>query len=460
VDGTQFAAPSKQGYISSNISVLPSTLCLFFTVGDLQKIADPNAPPVPADRVMRRKLAICLAQLENEDVGLEAVHFEATSASGPISQVASLQRRWSRTYVGLTYSSYLADRLAIGASLNGVYTHANFAYDSSAILNKLGGGAVASTLSMSGGAHALDLTAIAGITYRASEVTTLGLSVRAPSFHILGSYDGTFGQSVSGNNADDATVTNASGSFFAPAPLRVATGIGFEWEKVKLEADAALVLPIANAMSTNVDATTSHLSGTGYEQTQTKASYIVPDHPVVNPALGMEYFVRQSFSFLGGVSGNFSTLDTLTPQPLVGNLVQAKESNLSASFGVGSYGNGKELLFGTQFDFGWGSATVANPYVIPNDWATVNTQRYTLMFVVSGATDLRSIEKAVEKVKNAVQTGDPNVPAPKTPDKPPTKPAPATTTPSKPTDDKPKDETTKPDKQGSDTGKDPDQAVP
>ncbi|MEO8799242.1 MAG: hypothetical protein ABI551_15235 [Polyangiaceae bacterium] len=453
VDTTQFAAPKNQVFITNNVSVLPSTLCLFFTLGDLQKIADPKAAPIPADRVMRRKLAICLAQLESEDVGLEAVHFESTSASGPISQVASLSRRWSRTYVGLTYSSYLTDRVAIGASLNGIYTHSRFGYDSSSILGKLGGGDVASSISMSGSAHALDLTAIAGVTYHASDVTTLGLSVRPPSLHVLGGYDGTFAQSSSGNGADDSTVTNASGSFFAPTPLRVAAGIGFEWEKVKLEADTALVLPIANAMSTNVDATTSHLSAAGYEQTTSKASFIVADHPVVNPALGMEYFVRRSFSFLGGVSASFSTLDTLTPQPTVGNLVQAKENDLAAAFGLGSYGEGKELLVGTQFQFGWGSTLVADPYVVPNQWATVNMQSYALMFVVSGATDLRSIERAVEKVKNAVETGDPNKAAPRTPDKTPT------VTTATPTPEKAAPERTAP-KEPEGSGKDPTQAVP
>lgn len=449
VDTAQFAAPKNQVFITNDFSVLPSTLCLFFTLGDLQKIADPNAPPVPADRVMRRKLAICLARLESEDVGLEAVHFESTSASGPISQVASLSRRWSRTYVGLTYSSYLSDRIALGASLDGIYTHSKFGYDSSSILGKLGGGDVASSLSMSGSAHALDLTAIAGVTYRASDVTTLGLSVRPPSLHLLGAYDGTSAQSTSGNGADDSTVTNASGSFFAPTPLRIAAGVGFEWEKVKLEGDAALVLPIANALSTNVDVTTSHLSGAGYEQDKSSASFRVADHPVVNPALGMEYFLRRSFSLLGGVSANLSTLDTLTPQPTVGNLVQSKQSALAASFGVGSYGDGKELLFGTQAQFGWGDTLVANPYVVPNQWATVSTQSYALMFVVSGATDLRSIERAVEKVKNAVETGDPNKAAPK----------PRAVTPAAPKPERASPEKTTPETSDP-TGNDPHQAVP
>jgi hypothetical protein len=85
------------------------------------------------------------------------------------------------------------------------------------------------------------------------------------------------------------------------------------------------------------------------------------------------------------------------------------------SFGIGSYGNHKELLFGGQFQYGWGSALVENPYVVPNDWAVVSMQSYAVMLIISGATDLGSIESAVTKVKNAVQTGDPNKASPKKP---------------------------------------------
>jgi hypothetical protein len=111
---------------------------------------------------------------------------------------------------------------------------------------------------------------------------------------------------------------------------------------------------------------------------------------------------------LAGVGANFSTLGTLTPQPSVGNLVQSKTNQVIGSFGMGSYGDHKELLFGAQFQYGWGDALVVNSYVIPNDWAVVSTQTYGVMLVISGATDLRSLENAVTKMKNTVVTGDPN----------------------------------------------------
>jgi hypothetical protein len=413
VDTANVSAPNGTGLTTNTFRVLPSTLCLFFTIGQLAKIADENAEPIPSDRMMRRKLSICFAELESEDVSLQAVHYQGLTPNGPTAQVASLSRRWSRTYIGPTYSQYLSPRFAIGASINGVYSHDAYAFDGSSLTSKVGGGALASSLSMSGAGNSVDLTAIVGATYRASDVATFGLSVRAPSVHVIGWYDGAFAQSSEGSNGDTATVTNATGNFLAPSPLRVGGGVGFEFSRVKFEADAALIVPLASEARTTVDVTTNTLNANALQQTQTSATYAVQNHPMVNPGIGIEYFLRPSFSFLGGASANLSTLTTLFPEPSVGNLVQAKENQLTGSFGIGSYGDHKELLFGAQFQYAWGDAIVANSYVIPNNWAVVATQSYAAMLVISGATDLRSIENAVAKVKNTVVTGDPNKATPK-----------------------------------------------
>ena len=413
VDTNQVAAPGATGLTTSSFRVLPSTLCLFFTIGDIQKVTEPNAPPIPPDRVMRRKLAICFAQVENDDVGLQAVQFQANTALGPTAQTAALSRGWNRTYFGPTFSQYVTDRLAIGASLDGIYSHDTYSFASSSISSKVGGGALASSLAMSGSGYSMDLTAILGVTYFLSDTVTVGLSARAPSLHLLGSYNGSFSQtSTNGNTGDTATIANGAGAYRAWSPLRIGTGIGFEWPKLRLEGDAALIVPVASSASAAADVTTTTLSGGALTQKQTTESYAVESLPMVNPALGIEYFIRNSFSVVGGAAMNLSTLERLTPQPGIGNLVEARTNEVSGSLGIGSYSNRKELLIGVNVQYGWGDAIVANPYVVPNDWATVSTNSITAMFVISGSTDLRSIENAVVKVRNTVETGDPNKPPP------------------------------------------------
>lgn len=426
VDTAQFGTPpSATGVTTNTFRVLPSTLCLFFTIGDLAKLAAPDTPPVPPDRAKRRKLAICFASLESVNDNLQAVQFQGATSAGPTAHVASFSTNWNRTYFGPTYATYLTDRLALGASINGIYSHDTFAIDGSSLSTTAAGSALGSHLGISGSGSSLELTAVVGATYLLSNVTTIGLSVRAPTLHVLGSYTGAYAQSTEATESGSSTVISGTGNYRAPSPMRIAGGLGFEWPKVRLEADAALEVPLASAVSSDVDVTINRLTGTGIAQTSGSESYRVPSHLTVNPSIGLEYFVRSSFSLIGGVGINLSMLDALNAQPSVGNLIQSRTNQATASFGVGTYGDRKELLIGTQFRYGWGEALAVNPYVAPNDWSVVNTQSYSLMFILSGATDLRSIENAVIKIQNAVTTGDPNTGRPLVKPEPPRNPAPA-----------------------------------
>ena len=134
-----------------------------------------------------------------------------------------------------------------------------------------------------------------------------------------------------------------------------------------------------------------------------------------NTSLGAEYFVTRSFSLIGGASTNMSTLLGLTPTTSLGNLVQSRTNHVALSFGIGSYGGLGDLLMGLKLDYGWGQALTVNPYQVPNTWAVVGTQTYGAMFILAGATNLRSIGRAVQKVENAVTTGSPDVPPPASP---------------------------------------------
>jgi hypothetical protein len=140
------------------------------------------------------------------------------------------------------------------------------------------------------------------------------------------------------------------------------------------------------------------------------AQYAVSTRSTFNTSLGAEYFLTRGLSVLGGASTNLSTLRDLAPTTSLGNLVQSRSNHVSASFGIGSYGGIGDLLMGLQLDYGWGQALTANPYVVPNAWAVVGTQTYGVMFILAGATNLRAIGRAVEKVENAVTNGVPAAP--------------------------------------------------
>lgn len=406
------------GLLVSSFRVLPSTLCLFFTLDDLAQLSGADPSDTPPEGTPRAKLAICFASLESEDIDLQAIRFRGMTAGGPTSQVQSLQRRWSRTYVGPTYSTYLSQNLAIGASLQAIYSYDSFGINGSSLSGKIGGGALASTLGTSGSGSSFELTAILGATYR-YQTFTLGASVRVPSLHLFGVYNGTFNRSTSGGDNDAALVTSATGSMRTSPPIRAALGGGFIWKKLTLELDGALDIPVDNEITSRVTETESSSSAAAITQMQRHASYIVPAHITINPSLGAEYFLSPTFSVLGGASANFSSLARLTPAPSIGNLVQTRNNHVNASLGLGSYWNGGELLFGFQLDYGWGQALAINPYLVPNDWSVVGMQSYSLTLIISGATDLSAIMRVVRRITNGGADKPPQTPKPSQTESPP-----------------------------------------
>lgn len=395
------------GLLTTTFRVLPSTLCLFFTLQDLAQLSGEEEADTPPERVPRTKLAVCFAALESEDVDLQAIRFTGNTPAGPTEQVQSLQRRWSRTFIGPTYSTYLNRNFAIGASLMAVYSYNSFGLNGSSLSAKLDGGTIASTLGTSGSGYSFGLTSVLGASYHYTPLT-LGVSLRVPSLHLFSSYEGTFNRSTTGADSDTALVSGATGSMRTAAPIRAALGVGYVSRALTVEADLAVDIPIEDVLTGELSVKrTSAAGATDIEQSSGREKYSVPSRMTFNPSAGLEYFMSPTFSVLGGASANFTTIEELKAQPSVGNLVQARTSHVSASLGLGSYWDGGELLFGLQLDYGWGQALAINPYVVPNDWTVVATQSYGAMFVFSGATDLGAIMRVVRRITVGEEPGTP-----------------------------------------------------
>lgn len=385
---------------------LPSTLCLFFTLEELVSFAaDPDADA--ADAAQNRdassksptgkKLALCFATLESDDFDVQAIKFRTETAAGPSSHVQSLLRRWSRTYVGPTYSVSLSRNFAIGGSLQVVYSWDSFGLRSESLSAQMGGSGVVSTLSTGGSGRVFSLTGTLGATYRVGRVT-FGASLRLPSLHVWGDYEGTFTQSYSTGDETVSTLTDGRGTLTSAPPTRLALGVGVAADRLTLELDLALQLPLQRQLNAELDVTTSTLSGGGVERTSAPEKYEIGGRPVLNPSFGMEYFLSSGLSVLTGVSANFTSLEPLEPARSVGNLVQARINHISASLGLGSYWAGGELLFGLAFDYGYGQTLTVNPFVVPNDWSIVRVNMFNVMFVIAGSTNLNSIVRMVNAI--------------------------------------------------------------
>ncbi len=401
--------------VSTNgFNVLPSTLCLFFTLPGISSEGDASGL-----HKGRQKVAVCIGNVEASSVGLGALAFNAALPNGPTAQVQTFSSRWNRLYVGPSYSLSFTDDFAVGLSLHAVATDDTFDIEGSSITATSATNSIQSSLGTSGSAHAVDVTALLGAIYRAG-VFTLGASFQLPSLHVFGNYNGALHNEYADGTSEQATQTSGSGSFKAPPPVRASLGVGFELKRLVMELDGSYDFPISNVIETSLSGYTTTTSGAAATATPFAATYSIPVRPVLNVALGGEYFVSPALSVVGGVSTNLSAVPALAPTTTLGNLVPARTNSASASLGLGSYGKGGPLLLGVQLTYGWGEAVTANPYVVPNEWAVVDTQTYSAMVILAGATNLRAITRAITKVEKLITTGVPG-------EEPPTaKPLPAT----------------------------------
>ena len=408
VNTAQFGALHLNGAQdeSSRFQGLPSTLCLFLTLSGVRSAPDGTTPE---ERRRRQKLAFCIGSLELTNVNLTSLSFTGSTPTGPTAQVESIARSWNRLYVGPSYSMYLTDELSVGVSLHGVATSESFVVDASSLASLAGASASQSALGTAGSGYSFDVAAILGATYRLGMVT-LGASVQVPSLHVLGRYQATSHDEYGGMSGaqDVADLTNGSGAFAARPPPRASLGVGLELPRVTLEADASYDFAESGAIKTSLQGTSADLAAGATTTSPFAAAYAIPARPTLNAAVGAEYFVTRSFSLIGGASTNFSMLPALSPSSSLGNLVQSRTNYLSTSLGIGSYGGGGDLLFGVKLDYGWGQALVVNPYQLPNEWAEVSTYSLAATLVLAGATDLRAIGRAVEKVERVVTTGSPD----------------------------------------------------
>ena len=402
---------------SSRITTVPSTLCLFLSLSALKgREGAPKDDPTPW-KGGRQKFAVCLATLESEDLSVPALSVHAATGAGTTAQDVSLSRKWNRVQVGPSYSAQVNDKLALGASLQVAYTTTSFIQDAASLTSTIDGSAVQSSLGAAANGSSVDLTAILGTTYVLGGVT-LGASIQIPSLHLFGHYAATLHQTFDAASDSAATIARGSGGFRAKPPVRIAVGVGKAFERLTVEANASFNFGYHEALATSMQVDNTSTTNHALTTSTFEATYTARTLPVLNAAIGGEYFMSPQLSVLGGLWTNLSPFAELKPEPApsLGNLVQGRAHRLGLSLGLGSYGDGGELLFGTQLGYGWGQSIVANLYSIPNDWSVVNSSNYSALFIIAGSTNLRAIKSAIEGVGRAL-TADP-APAPAAPTPP------------------------------------------
>jgi len=377
-------------------------LCLFLTIGNWGDNLPVNERQPHPHRKGHRKLAACVASPERQAFGATASGYSGDSAGVHASQASSVAQFWNRVYVGPSYSVYVSDRVAVGASLHGVGTITNSTWSVDTLLYDAAGNGSASSYSTAMSAYSVELEAVLGMVWHIDDKQTLGLSVSTPSLHLFGHYAGTASvQSVDGTGR--ATLTTASGGYQAPLPIRVGAGLGAEVGRGQVEADVNAYVPVTYLARADVQASQTAITGGAASLTSPAQTLTVSGRPVVDAGVGFETFLSPGFSLLFGARTDLSAVEPLLASPPIGSLEQARMQRVAGSLGLGSYGDGSELLFGTELSYGWGKSIAVDSFVSPPTLAVVQQRTFGAMLIIAGGVSLTSVKRTLRDLQNVVK---------------------------------------------------------
>lgn len=383
---------------SSRVDSLPSTLCFFLTLGGPSG-DDKDARAHPRGR---RKGAICVTSPERLQLSATADGYSGSSGPFTATQNTSFAQFWNRLYVGPTYSVYVTDRLALGASILGVGTVANSTWSVDSLVTRSGSAGSASSYDTGASAWSLDVAALLGLTWRIDDRQVLGVGLMTPSLHVYGQYQGTTSLQTQ-DGGSSATMTASKGDYRATTPLRLGAGLGADLGRARVEADVTGYLPVTDLAHASIHTNATTLASGAATSTSSTQTLTVAGRPVVDAAVGGELFLTKGFSLLGGLNTDFSTIAPLAQSPPIGTLVEARTHHAGLSIGIGSYGDGSELLLGTQLSYGWGKNVAVDPYETPAQLALVDQRTFGAMLVIAGSVSLTAFRRTLENLQNVVR---------------------------------------------------------
>ena len=80
---------------------------------------------------------------------------------------------------------------------------------------------------------------------------------------------------------------------------------------------------------------------------------------------------------------------------------------VGASFGIGSYGDGNELLFGTELSYGWGRSAAFDAFADPPRLTLVDQRTYGVMLVIAGGVSLTAVRRTIRDLGSVVKLPEP-----------------------------------------------------
>jgi hypothetical protein len=412
VDRQHFGDISRDNASITNASfdTLPSSLCIFLRVGDVPFLASEASKTLKESQA---RLGICIASVQNDDFSLNLEDYQQATANGSSRQSQTVRQSFRRIAAGPTYAMYVTNSMVLGASLHISRAAFSSIFETTATTNGPAG-TISSAYYGSAHGDSYDLSATLGATYRMSRDQTVAAVIEAPSIHAFGPaglnrythYDGA---------GEGTSTTTAHGDFAAYTPLRVAIGTGIERSWGSAELNVSYHFPTGPTYRAQLDGRNVQSPGNVDEAFSINPSAQLRSS--VNVGVGAEVYVAPYLSLLAGVGTDLSAApkndEGLTNDKM--SYLPARTNRVSASVGIGSHGEGGDLLVGGELRYTWGDRLAVNSYVLPPRLETTFTETYGVLLVVAGTTSFKAIRRAVEDLSDVVDPKRPKRTGPEPP---------------------------------------------
>jgi len=407
---------SRATMTTADFDALAGSLCIYLRIADIALLARERKKDHGENQA---RLGLCLASVQNTGFALNLEDHVQPTLSGAARQAQTVRQSFRRIAVGPTYGMYITNALAFGASLHLTRTSYRSLFETTASSSAPRGGSIASSFFSSGHGDSYDLSATLGLIYRIGARQMVALALEIPSIHVggLGGLNRVAHHEGAAGSGTDTTT--ARGDFASYAPLRIALGTGVERSWGSAEVNVSYHLPLGPDYRATLD---GRVASTGIPEHGEVLRFSTQSHGVVNLGVGGEVLVAPYLGLLGGVGTDLSTVKggTLANDPM--GYFPSRTHRVTTSFGLGSHGEGGDLLIGGELSYEWGDRLTVDSYQLPARFGSVDSDRVALLLVIAGTTSFKAIKRAVNDITNAVdpKTADPpKTPPPETPDPPP-----------------------------------------
>ncbi len=370
----------------TNISVnfVPAALCYFQNFGG-QSPAGPTAS---------HTLSFCFGSTERNRISTLGDADSGSNDRFRVDLASSGEGSWSRNDFVLTWAHFFVDWLAAGASIAFEYASQRLIYQSFATLNDLGTGTgLTNSIALGRSANSYTLRAEVGALFHLNDDLKLGISFRSPSWVFASDFNGTQAiTDVQGTTAQQAL----TGSFFAPAPIRIGLGLAYESRQFDLETDFFLYPPqddflkIEGELEEVVIAPDGTLSRSTSDYEERESSQFV-----ANVALGVRYRLNSTWSLLAGAQTDFSLLRSRKELEPDERIATQSRDIYHGSVGTGYRGPFGRIVTGFRVSYSNGQILAPDNFASSPSFSVVDDELLTVFLVVYGSLDVTALAEKV-----------------------------------------------------------------